>query len=207
MKQMITYLLAAFFTFSTMHDAAAQDRFPEKPEDISPLLIGEQVPAVMLSDASGKTIDLKAAIAAKPTILIFYRGGWCPYCNIQLSGLQQIEAELSNTGYQVIAVSTDKPENLQKSITKDKLAYTLLSDADLTLAKQMGIAYVAPQQYSKIITEGSGGKNTDKLLPVPSVFILNKKGEIRFEYIEPDFKKRISKDLLRAVALALYKEL
>lgn len=207
MKRIITYFIAAIFTFSTAQNTIAQDTFPEKPEDISPLLIGEQVPAVMLSDASGKIIDLKKSVAEKPTILIFYRGGWCPYCNIQLSGLQQIEEELRNKGYQLIAVSTDKPENLQKTITKDKLAYTLLSDADLALAKQMGIAYVAPQQYDKIITEGSGGKNTDKLLPVPSVFILNKKGEIRFEYIEPDFKKRISKDLLRAVTLALYKEL
>jgi len=183
-----------------------RDTVPAKPTDISPLLIGESVPAVTLPDATGKPISLNAKIAAKPTILIFYRGGWCPFCNRELAGIQSIEANLRKMGYQIIAISTDSPENLSKTMDKQKLTYTLLSDSELSASKQFGIAFVAPKAYEKTLIEGSNGKNVNKLLPVPSVFILNTKGTIQFEYINPDFKQRISPDLLIGVADALMKE-
>ena len=110
-------------------------------------------------------------------------------------------------GYQIIAISTDSPDNLKSSITKGKLAYTLLSDADLNISKQFGLAYRAPAAYDKLLPVSSGGKNLDKLLPVPSVFFISKKGVIRFEYINIDFKQRISSDLLKAVAKVVVNEL
>lgn len=180
---------------------------PAKPEDVSPLLIGENIPAIHALDATGNDFDLNAAIARQPTLLIFYRGGWCPYCNKQLSGLQEIENELKKMGYQIIAISTDSPDNLKVSVTKNKLDYTLLSDADLTISKQFGLAYKGPVAYDKLLPTSSGGKNIEKLLPVPSVFIISKKGNIRFEYINVDFKQRINPDLLKAVAQAVYSEL
>lgn len=180
---------------------------PLKAEDISPLLIGEFVPDLKLVSAEGKDFDLNQFISQKPTILIFYRGGWCPYCSKQLSGLQQIEPELTAMGYQIIAVSTDSPENLTKTLGKEKLSYTLLSDADLKAAKQFGIAYKAPANYDKFLPETSGGKNVDKLIPVPSVFMLNKKGSIRFEYINPHITERISPDLLKAAAKSVLEEI
>lgn len=72
---------------------------PQKPEDISPLLNGENIPLVTLLDASGSSFDLNKAVAEKPTILIFYRGGWCPFCSKQLSGLQEIAPDLKKEGY------------------------------------------------------------------------------------------------------------
>lgn len=187
-------------------DSAIVQHYPAQPNDISPLLIGETIPKVSIPAADGALFDLNARIAEKPTILIFYRGGWCPFCNKELAGLQGIQSDLVKLGYQIIAISTDSPENLNKSIGKHQLTYRLLSDADLAVSKQFGIAYKAPLAYDKIITEGSGGKNTDKLLPVPSVFILNTNGIIQFEYINPDFRQRISPALLQAVAAALNNE-
>ena len=73
-------------------------------------------------------------------------------------------------------------------------------------AKRFGIAFKSPKNYDKFLPETSGGKNTDKLLPVPSVFILNKKGNILFEYINPDIKQRISASLLKAAALSLLED-
>ncbi len=181
--------------------------FPQKPQDISPLLIGETIPTASLMDALGKKFDLNAAVAAKPTILIFYRGGWCPFCSKQLSGLQAIAPELEKQGYQLIAVSTDKPEGLMQSASKEKLSYTLLSDADLNLSKQFGIAFKAPKGYWEMLPKTTGGMNTDLLLPVPSVFILDRKGAIRFEYINPDFKQRLSAELLTAVTQSIKKDL
>ena len=180
---------------------------PVKPEDISPLLPGENIPQVKLIDADGQSFDLNAAVLSKPTILVFYRGGWCPYCSKQLAGLQEIEQDLIKMGYQVVAVSTDSPENLKQSATKEKLTYTLLSDADLAVSKQFGIAFKSPQAYDKFLPQTSGGKNVDKLLPVPSIFILNRKGNIRFEYINPNITERLSPALLKAAAGALYAEL
>lgn len=179
---------------------------PVKAEDISPLLIGESVPELTLVSAAGKDVNLNQTIAQKPTVLIFYRGGWCPYCSKQLSGLQQIEPDLTAMGYQIIAVSTDSPQNLTKTLGKQQLSYTLLSDADLKVAKQFGIAYKAPINYDSFLPKTSGGKNVDKLIPVPSVFIVNKKGNIRFEYINPHITQRISPDLLKAAAKSVLDE-
>lgn len=180
---------------------------PLKPEDISPLLSGENIPQVKLINVAGESVDLNATVLSKPTILIFYRGGWCPFCSKQLAGLQEIEQDLTKMGYQILAVSTDSPDNLKQSATKQKLTYTLLSDADLAVSKQFGIAFKSPKNYDKFLPETSGGKNIDKLLPVPSVFILNKKGNIRFEYINPNITQRLSPALLKAAAAALYNEL
>ncbi|MET4082648.1 peroxiredoxin [Pedobacter sp. UYP30] len=176
---------------------------PLKPEDVSPLLVGEKIPTLILSNDKGESVDLNKVVAEKPTILVFYRGGWCPFCSKQLAGLQEIQKDLTDMGYQVIAVSTDSPENLTKTMTKEKLSYTLLSDADLSASKKFGIAYKSPANYDSFLPAASGGRNVDKLLPVPSVFILNKVGEIAFEYINPNFKQRISSSLMKAAAESL----
>jgi peroxiredoxin len=186
--------------------SAQSQTVPASPTDISPLLIGERIPAITLSDAKGKAVQLKQLVALKPTVLIFYRGGWCPFCNKQLGELQSIEGDLNKLGYQIIAISTDSPENLSKTIGKQKLGYTLLSDSKLVASKQFGIAYAGPKNYEKTLFEGSAGMNREKLLPVPSVFILDTRGVIRFEYINPDFKQRISSGLMKAAAEAVAKE-
>lgn len=180
---------------------------PLKAEDVSPLLSGELIPVLQLPASNGKIFDLNRSVAQTPTILIFYRGGWCPYCSKQLSGLLEIEKDLRDLGYQLIAISTDSPENLSKTMDKEKLDYTLLSDADLKAAKSFGIAFKSPKSYDKFLPETSGGKNVDKLLPVPSVFILDKKGRILFEYINPDITQRLSAPLLKAAASALKSEI
>ena len=82
---------------------------------IQPLLVGQSVPDVQLQTADGKAFNLKQELAEQPTVLIFYRGGWCPYCNLQLSQLQKIESQLQDLGYQIIAISPDRPEMLNKS--------------------------------------------------------------------------------------------
>lgn len=180
---------------------------PLKPEDISPLLVGESIPILNLLSSTGESFDVNKSVAAKQTILVFYRGGWCPYCSKQLAGLQEIEKDLAAMGYQVIAISTDSPDNLNASKDKAKLTYTLLSDADLSASKKFGIAFKSPKGYDKFLPTTSGGKNVDKLLPVPSVFILNKKGKIVFEYINPNITERLSSSLMKAAAMSLREEI
>jgi peroxiredoxin len=171
---------------------------PTKPEDVSPLLIGEKIPVTMLTDASGKSLDFNETIKDKSTILIFYRGGWCPFCVKQLMEIQQVERELAKSGWQVVAVSPDSPENLKNTATKQNITFTLFSDADMAFAKSLGIAFKG--NYGKMLEEKSGGKNKDQLLPVPAVFFIDSTGMIRFEYINPNFKDRMSAKLMQLVA-------
>jgi len=171
---------------------------PAKAIDVSPLLIGEKAPRAFVSSFAGKPDSLSHILSVKPTVLIFYRGGWCPYCNIHLAELQNIEKDILKLGYQIVAISPDSPENLAASMNKHKLNYQLLSDANMNISLSFGIAYSVPETSKERLSSASGGGNPG-LLPVPSVFVLNQQGEILFEYINPDYKKRLKGSLLLAV--------
>ena len=93
-----------------------QQAIPLVAEDISPILIGETLPNGNFQNVEGEYIQLKAILEEKPTILVFYRGGWCPYCNVQLSGLVEIEEDILELGYQIVAISPDDYKNLQSTI-------------------------------------------------------------------------------------------
>lgn len=194
MQTKITFLL--LFFFSVINLALAQ--LPEKAEDISPLLIGETFPNEQIATLDGKTIGFQELIKEKPTVVIFYRGGWCPYCNRHLAEIGQVEGQILELGYQILAVSPDDAEHLKATVDKNDINYQLISDSNGALAKAAGIAFQAPERYTKMLGEYSSGDNTG-FLPVPAVFVLNTKGEILFEYINPNYKVRMSGDLLLAV--------
>jgi peroxiredoxin len=172
--------------------------YPDKATDISPLLIGEKAPQVVLTHLNGKTDSLSALLAKQETVIIFYRGGWCPFCNVQLAELQAIESDIIKLGYQIVAISPDSPESLKASLDKHKLNYQLLSDASMKAAQLFGIAFNVPDSSKERLAKSSGGQNPGQL-PVPSVFVMNKQGEILFEYINPDYKKRLPANLLLTV--------
>lgn len=191
--RLLTVLALIFLT------SAIYAQLPEKAEDVSPLLIGEKIPETQVLTIDGKIVSTEELFKTGKTILIFYRGGWCPYCNTHLSEVGKIESELRALGYTIIAISPDAPENLKKSIDKNKLTYTLMSDKTGALAKSMGIAFRAPQAYEKLLTSNQG-EEAELHLPVPALFIVNQESEILFEYINPNYKKRISGDLLLSTA-------
>lgn len=180
----------------------AQNNLPKTAFDVAPLLVGEKIPMITLTSSENKKIDLSSLLLGKKTILVFYRGGWCPYCNVQLSALSEAESELLLLGYQLVAVSPDAPKQLQNTTEKEKLKYTLLSDSKGELSKAVGIAFQSPENYLPIITKGSDGVN-QSFLPVPTVLIIDTDGSIKFEHITPDFKNRISSELLLSAAKAL----
>ena len=136
--------------FANEKNLSAENPVPTSAQDIKPLGIGAPIPDLKLQTPEGKAFDLNEAIAKKPAVLIFYRGGWCPYCNTQLGQLQTIEPELVRRGYQILAVSPDRPEKLGASVEKHKLAYTLLSDHSMKAARAFGIAFrVDDETYGK----------------------------------------------------------
>lgn len=194
MKKVITIVL-----FSLAFNLQAQ--VADKPENISPLLIGEKIPNTKLQDISGKEVETNT-LFDKKTVLIVYRGGWCPYCNAQLADVQEIEKEILSLGYQIVAVSPDAPSFLKETDEKGNLGYTLVSDSNGDFSKAIGIAFTSPEKYGKMLGKYSDGKNTS-WLPVPAVYVLNEKQEIEFLYINPDYSKRLQGNLLLSVLKSL----
>jgi len=172
---------------------------PLLAEDISPILIGETLPDAHFKNVEGKSIELKAILEEKPTVLVFYRGGWCPYCNVQLSGLVEIEEDVLELGYQIVAVSPDDYKNLQTTMENNSTKYKLLSDPNGKFIKEIGIAFKTSSSLKEyIISKGQKGE-ASTVMPAPTVMIVDKKGVIKFEYINPNYKERISGEMLLSV--------
>ena len=180
-----------------------QHSIPLVAEDISPILIGEKLPNANFQNAEGKSVQLRTLLEEKPTVLVFYRGGWCPYCNVQLSGLVEIEQDILELGYQILAISPDDFKNLQSTIENNSTKYKLLSDPNGEFIQEIGIAFKTSSSLKEyIIGKGQKGE-TSSVMPVPTVIIVDKKGVIKFEYINPNYKERISGDMLLSVLKTL----
>jgi peroxiredoxin len=149
---LIPTVFLAMVPLGSMPAEVPQERpVADKPTDIRPLGIGDRVPDGLLRDLAGKTVRFHDLVQRKPTVVVFYRGGWCPYCNLQMEQLMKLEPRLLNLGYQILAISADKPEKMGESLEKHKLNYTLLSDSKLDLARSFGVVYqVDPQTLEKM---------------------------------------------------------
>ena len=187
---------------------AADASLASAPNQVRPLLLGSAMPDVDLKTLDGKPTTLKAQVAGKPAVLVFYRGGWCPFCNLQLSELRLIRKDLDGLGFQMIAISPDLPAELNKTVEKDQLDYTLLSDAKADALRAFGIGYrLDDETYAKyqeygIDLETSSGED-HHALPVPSVFIVDADGVLQFSYSHPDYKIRVPGSVILAAAKAI----
>jgi len=180
------------------------DSIPLTAQEVHPLKVGDSVPDGILTTLEGKKVSLKTLITQKPSVIIFYRGGWCPYCNLQMGQLIKIEPELEKMGYQVLALSPDKPAKLKESLEKRHINYTLLSDRSMEVSKKFKLAYrVSDETFLKMKNHGvdldSNTGNNLHMLPVPAAFVIDQKGIVRFVYYNPDIKVRVNPDdLLKA---------
>lgn len=185
----------------------AQDgtEVPQRAEDVKPLGEGRPAPSAVLREPDGGNVALAELYRTAPTMLIFYRGGWCPYCSVHLGQIQKAEKQLRELGFQVVAISPDRPEQLAESIHKEQLTYALLSDSDMTLAKAFGLGFRVDdktleryQGFGIDLEQASGQRH--HLLPVPAVYLVDTQGTIRFAHWNPDYKTRLGPDELIAAA-------
>ena len=202
MKNPLLPLLAATLSFCTTNGQAAP---PANAQEVNPVEVGATAPDVTLRKADGEEVRLHALAADQPAVLVFYRGGWCPYCNRHLSALGEIQAELRDLGYRIHAISPDKPEKLTATAKEAEFDYSLYSDASAEVAKAFGLAFkVDAKTYEKLqgygidLEEASGRDH--HLLPVPAVFIIDREGRIRFRYFNPEYKERLSGEALLKAA-------
>jgi peroxiredoxin len=192
---------------SVLAQSSHTQAVPSNAEDVCPLKPGMNVPDIRLASVEGDMVSLPEVCAEQPTILIFYRGGWCPFCNVQLGQLQSREQDLRDLGYRIVGISPDTPQHLKESIGKHELAYSLLSDSDMEAAKRFGVAYqldeVTVEKYKgyNLDIEAASGQ-THHMLPVPAVFVLDRSGRIAYSYVNPDYKVRLDPAVLIAAAKA-----
>ena len=191
--------------------ASPRHSIAESAADVMPLLNGQFAPKTTLKMADGSPVSLQALTMQKPTIVLFYRGGWCPYCNEQLAQLKEIESDLVALGYQILAISPETPQRLQEQKLETEFLVTLLSDSDLNTIRQFGVGFYLDaatelkyKAYGIALTKDDNGKS---VLPAPSIFILNNKGQVLFNYVNPDYKVRPSADLVLSVAKALKQDM
>ncbi len=181
---------------------------------VQPLAVGDQAPTFVVQDVDGENFIFNPSTLDRPVILISFRGGWCPYCNLHLSELRHVLPELSERDIDVYFLSGDRPDQLVSGLapeTQDdviELDYTLFSDASATAAQALGIAFRSDESIAERLTmrgrdiEGSSLK-TRGLLPVPAVFAIDSTGRIAYAYVNADYRVRLSADELLEVATDL----
>ena len=203
-------VLALFVSVLVAPLSMAQPReIAPEASAVRPLLNGMTIPNVTVKLADGSPVSLAALTMQKPTVILFYRGGWCPYCNRQFAELQTVEQDIIDLGYQILAISPETPENLQKQALKTEMKVTQLLDTDLNAIREFGLGFhvdkVTQMRYAAnniTLAKDADGK---AVLPAPGVFIVNQKGQVEFSYVNPDFKVRPSAELILNVAKVLAK--
>lgn len=181
---------------------AVADGVPDRAEDVKPLPVGASVPAFAALTATGEKFVFTPG---EKTLLIFYRGGWCPYCNRHLQALQDVVPRLTESGIDVLFLSADRPEKLAESLSEGELDYTLLSDASMSASRDFGVAFrVDDKTYEKykgygIDLEASSGFDHHQL-PVPAVYLIGEDGSVEFMHSNADYRERLSGDAILAAA-------
>ncbi|MCD5325069.1 MULTISPECIES: peroxiredoxin-like family protein [Pontibacillus] len=160
------------------------------------LKVGENAPAFTLPDAKGESVDLYKELQSGPVIITFYRGGWCPYCNMELRAYQQLMKEIHNQGAKLIAISPQTPDQSLTTAEKNELNYHVLSDVGNKVADQFNLVYPLPDYLVDVYKEK--GLEVDKhngddtwTLPVAATYIINQDGTIAYEYTKADYKDRV----------------
>jgi peroxiredoxin len=161
----------------------------------SALRAGDRLPDFRLPDAQNKTFDSSAALAQGPLVIVFYRGGWCPFCNLQLHAMQSILPELKKAGATLVAISPQSPDNTLSTVEKAKLEFTVLSDENAKIGKSMGLIYEVSGDLKKLYEVF--GLNLSKIngsdqweLPLAATYVVSQDHIIRYAFIDADYRKR-----------------
>jgi peroxiredoxin len=159
------------------------------------LAVGAQAPRFRLPSATGESVSLAGLLAAGPVVLTFYRGAWCPYCNIALRALQRHHDEFSARGARLAAVSPQIPDESLSLTDRHQLAFSVLSDVGSDTAKQYGLAFDLPDDLAAVydrlgfdLQRVNGGH--PRTLPLPATYVIDREGVIRWAFVDADYTRR-----------------
>jgi len=207
----VAMVLSLIYSASIRHGHADVPVAPTSA-DVQPLAAGDEAPFFTVETVDNKAFDFDPRKLERPVVLVTFRGGWCPYCNMHLSELRHVLPDIGEMDVDVLFLSGDRPELLYKSLsaeTRDDIAgldYTILSDANAQAAIALGIAFRASDKTIRgRLDKGQDIERSSMqrhgVLPVPAVFAINRDGEITFAYANADYKVRLPADeLMAAVA-------
>lgn len=202
MVRLLTFLALTILTVACATQPAAPPLvIADNAESVQPLAVGARVPGFTVYEVSGDAFNFNPRRLDRPAMFVVYRGGWCPYCNTQLSDLRRVLPELREMGVDVYFLSGDRPEVLYSSLKDETqedikgLDYVILSDAEMQAASAFQIAFRLDEGLVERIKAGLdvGSSSIDQhgALPVPAVIIVNTKGEVAYSFVEPDYKIRL----------------
>jgi peroxiredoxin len=209
MKKFVNGLILVLFMGFSVLIMAADDRedIHASAEDVQPLLVGMKAPDFTVLDVENGAVRFVSGQQENPVVLTFYRGGWCPYCNLHLSELRLAEEQLKAMGFDIWFISIDKPELLLASLDDPDIGYTVYSDSALNATRAFGLAFRVDDELNELYLsydidlEKASGEN-HHVLPAPATYIIGRDGIINFAYINPDYKVRLHPNVLLAAAQA-----
>lgn len=164
------------------------------------LKVGDPAPDFILPDAHGEPVRLRALLNQGPVAIVFYRGGWCPYCNLHLRGFQRRLPEFHELHAQVVAISPQLPDNSLSTQEKDEFTFPVLSDVGNKVARQFGIVFHLSDKLAELYRrfghalEDFNGPDGKQELPVPATFLIDTNGTIRLTHVDVDYTRRLDPD-------------
>ncbi len=210
MKQFITILFTVFALFSACKPEVKKEVVAAEPFDTAKVLefgvdlnkhlpvglnVGDKAPDFELPNQNGELVKLSTVLKDKPVVLFFYRGNWCPACRKHLTKFQADVQLLYDKGYAVMALTAEPQNKLQAVVDSTGVAYNLLSDKELKVAKQFDVAFTLTEDYDKMLKgyeifllEHNETENAD--LPVTATFIMDEDGIITHKFFTYDYKNR-----------------
>lgn len=207
-------LLLSFVCSAAIRAGHADAPIAATAEETRPLEAGQPAPRFVVQTVEGESWSFDPSALDRPVILITFRGGWCPYCNMHLSDLRHVIPEIAGLGIDVIFMSGDRPDLLFASLEDetqqdiDGSDYTIMSDANANAAMALGIAFRASdrtinRRHEKGDDIEESSMSRHGVLPVPAVFAIGTDGVIAFSFAEPDYEIRLDADELLTVAKSL----
>jgi len=178
---------------ATMHRATAE--LIASGAATRALKAGDKAPAFTLNDPNGQAISSADLLAKGPLVVSFYRGAWCPYCNMELQALQAALPEFEKLGASLVAISPQTPVNSRKSVRQNELGFPILSDTHNDVAAAFGLRFEMPDY---LIDLYKGLKNDlptfngdpSWTLPMPGRFVIAQDGTILYAEVNPDYTRR-----------------
>jgi peroxiredoxin/YHS domain-containing protein len=174
------------------------------------LKVGDTAPDFDLPDASGKTVSLKSMLASGPVVVTWYRGGWCPFCDVQLHAYQEMMPEIKAAGARMVALSPQTVESTMGMTKKSALTIDALSDADNKVAKAYGISYKVSEPVASMLENGAqlskiNGTSSGEL-PLAATYIVDMSGKIVYAFVDADYHKRAEPADIVGALIALKKK-